>query len=218
MLDPKTHLVKQLRIHLKPMFVQRAAPDVKTTEVIIDYSQINPGATFADGKFAWTPPEGARDVAAARQPAESEAKTALEGKSAPAFQLTSLEGKTVSLADLKGQVVVLDFWASWCPPCIESLPHMGKLYEQKRDDGVKVFAINVAEDKAAVEAFLKSKNIDIPVLLDKDGSVARKYNATSIPQTVVIGKDGTVKNVFACFGKDTLTKVREAIDSANKAG
>lgn len=214
-LDPKTHLVKQFSIDLKPMFGQRGATDVKTAEVIIDYSQIDPAATFADDSFAWIPPEGARDVAAASQSTESDTEKALVGKSAPAFQLTSIEGKTVSLADLKGQVVVLDFWASWCPPCVESLPHMGKLYEQKRDDGVKIFAINLAEDKAAIEGFLKSKKVDIPVLMDTDGSVAMKYNATSIPQTVVIGKDGTVKSVSLGFGKGTLEKVRKAIESAN---
>ncbi len=80
-----------------------------------------------------------------------------------------------------------------------------------RDDGVKVFAVNLGEDKAKIEAFLKSKRVAVPVLLDAQGEVARKYNVVSIPQTVVIGKDGTVKNVFIGLGENSFEQIRKQV-------
>ena len=213
--NPKTHLLKQFRVDMKPILVARGASEVKAAEIVIDYSAVKSEVTFGDDSFAWVPPEGARDVREARQSGQGDGSPGLVGQPAPDFQLNSVEGRTVSLADLNGKIVVLDFWASWCPPCIKSLPHMGDLYLQKRDEGVEIFAVNMAESVDTVEAFLKSKELNIPVLLDKDGSVANQYNVASIPQTVVIGKDGIVKNVFKGFGDDTISSVREAIESAN---
>ena len=132
-LDPETHLVRQLRVDLKSALAQRGAKDIKAAEVVVDYSDVRVNVAFAPTRFAWTPPEGAQDVSAQRGPAEQQAEATLVGKPAPDFELKTLDGKSVSLADLKGQVVVLDFWASWCPPCIESLPHLGKLYAEKRE-------------------------------------------------------------------------------------
>lgn len=216
-LDADTHLLKRFRVDLKSALEQRGAKDVKVAEVVVDYSQIKTGLDFPETHFAWTPPENAQDVAAARVPAEEEAEKALVGKPAPDFQLKTLDGKSVSLAELKGQVVVLDFWASWCPPCIESLPHLGKLYQEKQGKGVKVFAVNVAEDKAKVETFLKSKNVTVPVLLDSKGDAAKKYNVTSLPQTVIIGKDGTVKKVFVGLGADSFEQIRNEIAREGEA-
>ncbi len=135
----------------------------------------------------------------------------------PIFSSRCSTEKACRLAELKGQVVVLDFWASWCPPCIESLPHLGKLYQEKQDKGVKVFAVNVAEDKAKVEMFLKSKNVTVPVLLDSKGDAAEKYNVSSLPQTVVIGKDGTVKKVFVGLGADSFEQIRNEIAREGEA-
>lgn len=210
-LDGDTHLLKQLRVDLKSSLEQRGVKEIKLAEVVVDYTSVKTGLDFPQTHFAWAPPQDARDVTASRGPAEQQANAALVGEPAPNFQLKTLDGKTVSLAELKGQVVVLDFWASWCPPCIESLPHLGKFYQETRDDGVKVFAVNLGEDKAKIEAFLKSKRVAVPVLLDAQGEVARKYNVVSIPQTVVIGKDGTVKNVFIGLGENSFEQIRQQV-------
>ena len=209
-LDPDTHLLRQLRVDLTPPLVQRGLKEVKVAEAVVDYTSTKTGVEFAENHFAWVPPPDAKDVTGAGQQAEQQAGAALIGKPAPDFQLTTLDGKSVSLADLKGQVVVLDFWASWCPPCIESLPHLGKLYDEKQD-GVKVFAVNLREEKSKIEAFLKSRNLNVPVLLDSEGEVASEYNVISIPQTVVIGKDGTVKNVFVGLGDDGFDAIRREV-------
>jgi thiol-disulfide isomerase/thioredoxin len=113
--------------------------------------------------------------------------------------------------------VVLDMWATWCPPCRASLPHLDKLYQSVKDKGVNVFAVNLQEEQEDVEKFVKTTKLTVPVLLDKDGAVAQSYKASAIPQTVVIGKDGKVTKVFVGFGgEETAKEMKEAVEKAMK--
>jgi len=157
------------------------------------------------------------DEVAAGDEDESEASKALLGKPAPSFKLKDLDGKDVALSELKGSVVVLDFWATWCGPCVMSLPKIDELNKDKKGDGLKVFAVNQSEDKELVQGFIKSKGLTLPVLLDSDGKVGNKYKADAIPETVVIGKDGTVRKVFVGAGPNTEKSLREAVETAMKA-
>ena len=211
LLDPKTHLIRRITADLKPAFEQQGAPDVKAAEFVIDYTTTETGAKFDENHFAFLPPQGAQDLNQERQ-AAAQQQDSLVGKPAPDFKLHTLDGRMVTLSEFKGQVVLLDFWASWCPPCRESLPHLGKMYGQK-DDGVKVLAVNMGEGAVQVQAFADAQNLKIPILLDKDSSVAQKYNVNSIPQSVVIGKDGTVQRVFVGLGPDTFSEIRQTIAS-----
>ena len=216
-IDPQTHLIRRITADMQPALKESGAADVKQAKFVIDYTTITPGAKFEKNHFAWSAPAGAQDVAAARPAAEKSAQANLVGKPAPDFKLDSLNGKSVSLSDFKGQVVLLDFWASWCPPCQESLPHLGQVYGEK-NDGVKVLAVNMGEQREAVQAFVKQQNIDVPVLLDPKNQVAQKYNVSSIPQSVIIGKDGQVKKVFVGMGPDTFKQIRQEIQSLQGDG
>ena len=120
----------------------------------------------------------------------------------------------MSLADLKGHVSVLDFWATWCGPCVESLPHIDKINSDYADKGLKVYAVNLQETKPQVQKFLMSQKLTLPVLLDSDGATAKNYMANAIPETVIIGKDGVVKKVIIGFGGGD--PVREAVDAEMK--
>jgi len=112
---------------------------------------------------------------------------------------------------------VLDLWATWCPPCRASLPHLDKLHEEMKDKGVKVYAVNVQEEKADVEQFIQQTNLKTPVLLDSKGEVSQKYKANAIPQTVVIGKDGKVARVFIGFGGEQSARdLKAAVEAAMK--
>lgn len=213
LIDPNSHLVRRLSIDMKPSLEKSGASQVKNALVTIDYTTIKTNAEFGDRFFAWSPPEGAKEIKPAEEP-ESPAQS-LTGKPAPDFSLKSLDGsQTVALSDLKGQTVVLDFWATWCPPCVRSLPHLQELHEKIKDRPAKVYAVNLREDREKVEAFLKQKKLNIPVLLDSEGDVAEKYLVSSIPQTVVIGPDGNIKKVYVGFSpgmpaeleKDVLTE------------
>ena len=215
LLDPGTHLVKRFGLGANPAMLKEGAANTNQLSAVseVTYASVRPGLKFERGHFDWSPPEGAKDLAALQQEG-SAAK--LEGKPAPQFSLKTLSGKAVSLEDLKGQVVVLDFWATWCPPCVKSLPELGKLHQDAGGKGVQVFAVNVQEDKQKIEGFLKSQEVSVPVLMDQDGDVAMKFNVTAIPQTVVIGKDGEVKKVFVGATPQTYEQIRGEVESAKK--
>jgi thiol-disulfide isomerase/thioredoxin/outer membrane lipoprotein-sorting protein len=214
LLDPSTHLVRQIRIDRKAEIQKRGVEDVKTADVTFDYTSTKVGDAPAPEQFAWSPP---RDATVAKEEVSEEAgaaATALEGKPAPDFKLTAIDGSSVSLADLKDHVIVLDFWATWCGPCVASIPHIDQINADLSDKGLKVFAVNLQEAKPLVQKFIVSKKLTLPVLLDTDGATGKKYLANAIPETVIIGKDGLVKKVFVGFGGDE--PLRTAIDAEMK--
>lgn len=218
LIDPATSLVRRATIDISEQLVSQGAPEVKKAQVTIDYTSSTPDAAAepAPDAFAWTPPAGAKDAAQQQQGGEAGPAAALEGKPAPDFKLKGLDDQDVALADLKGQVVVLDFWATWCGPCVVSLPKIDKLHQEKKDAGVKVFAVNLREDKELVQGFMTSKKLSLPVLLDSEGATGEAYQAQAIPQTVVIGKDGTIAKVFVGAGPNTEAQIREAVETALK--
>ncbi|MDB5300242.1 MAG: redoxin protein, partial [Phycisphaerales bacterium] len=149
--DPQTHLVRRSMTNIKAMLEKQGVPDVKNASFTIEYATTTPGGDLPDTQFAWAPPEGAKDIKAMQTAAaaggdEPNPADALVGQEAPAFKVTGLDGKEVSLSDLKGKVIVLDFWATWCPPCRASLPHLNKLYDEKKGEGLQVFAVDQQED------------------------------------------------------------------------
>ena len=118
--------------------------------------------------------------------------SALLGKDAPAFKLATLDGGSFELGKEKGNVVVLDFWATWCGPCVRSLPGLIETMTQFPADRVKFVGINQAEAPAQVKRFLETRGWKLAVALDAGQNVARQYGVDGIPQTVVIGPDGKV--------------------------
>ncbi len=160
-------------------------------------SESQPAATFA-----FTPAEGAKKVDSLRgemmKPVEQPDPKALMGKPAPEFELPMLgaSGGPVKLSDHKGKnVVILDFWATWCGPCRKGLPVLNEVAQQFKDKGVVLYAVNLQEDQAKVTSFMEKVKWDVKVLLDADGGVARKFNVSPIPHTVYIGRDGVIHEV-----------------------
>jgi len=216
-LDPSTHLVRQATLDARGVLKEQKAPDVNKATITIDYTTITPDGAVDGDSFAWAPPEGAKDYAKqATVEEERDSAAMLENKNAPDVKLKGMDDKQVTLAQFKGQVVILDFWATWCGPCRASLPHLQELYEAKKGDGVKVFAVDQQEEKDVVQKFINETKLTVPVLLDTDAQVGQKYYVSGIPQTVVIGKDGKVKKVLVGFGPDTPQELAKAIGDAQK--
>ena len=158
-------------------------------------------------------PARPRPLARQTPPAEQEDTTTLTGQPAPGFKLQSLDGNPIALSELKGNVVVLDFWATWCPPCRKSLPHLQKISADSslKQKGLRVIAVNVREAKDKVQDFLKQNNYDFAVALDSDGATTEKYLIHGIPTTVVVDPAGLVQRVFIGFGDQSEKMMDEAI-------
>nr|WP_239587423.1 redoxin domain-containing protein [Bacillus pakistanensis] len=119
-----------------------------------------------------------------------------EGSMAPDFTLTTLDGQTVSLSDYKGKKVIINFWATWCPPCRAEMPHMQNFYEEASEkENVEILAVNVTDlDKGekAINQFVSEYKLTFPILLDKEGNVSGRYQAVAFPTSYIIDTQGKI--------------------------
>jgi len=115
-----------------------------------------------------------------------------ESRPAPYFAAVTPEGKKVSLDDLKGKLVILNFWATWCPPCRLEMPSMEKIYNEFKGEGLEVVAINFMEGPESIKAFLKENDLTFTVLMDKAGEISQSYGVHALPITFLIGRRGNV--------------------------
>lgn len=120
---------------------------------------------------------------------------AAAGSPAPGFQLQTLDGTAVSLADYQGDVVVINFWATWCPPCRAEMPGIQAVYETYKADGLTVLAVNAQEDTDTIQAFLQETGFTFPVLPDPYGQAIRAYGVRSFPATFILNRDGNIDTI-----------------------
>lgn len=120
-----------------------------------------------------------------------------KGFLAPDFTLETLDGKTVTLSDLRGQAVIVNLWASWCGPCRLEMPAFKKVYEEYKARGLVILAVNSTsqDSRAAVETFVKEFQLPFPIPMDYDGTVSRLYRLNALPSTFFIGRDGVITKV-----------------------
>ncbi len=116
------------------------------------------------------------------------------GGPAPSFELRNLQGAAVKLSDLKGSTVVLNFWATWCVPCIKEMPELQKAHRSLKDKGIKILAVNFGERETKVQEFVEEYKLDFPVLLDTFGTVAEEYKVIKLPVTYFITPQGIVRD------------------------
>jgi len=190
--------------------------DMRRTTVYSDWKINEP---IAPETFQFQPPADAEKVESFTAGGAREQKASpLVGQVAPDFSLKDLEGAEVKLSSLRGKVVVIDFWATWCPPCVRSLPVLIEATKAFQDQGVVFYAINAREDAAKIQEFLKSKELNLPTLLDADGSVMKLYGVQSIPQSVVIDKEGIIRGVHVGFSPDLKSKLTSELEALVKGG
>lgn len=130
--------------------------------------------------------------------ASSRPPLAHQGFSAPDFSLTSLEEETIRLADLRGQAVILNFWASWCSPCRTEMPALERAYQQYQSQKIIVLAVNATQqdDLERVRAFVADLKLTFPILLDELGETMRLYRVTALPTTFFIDAEGVIQEVI----------------------
>ena len=162
-------------------------------------------ATLPDSTFAFQAPAGAQEVTQIG-PQQQSTHSDFEGRPAPDFTLTDLAGKPVKLSSLRGKVVLLDFWATWCGPCRIEMPRVQKLHREFRAKGLVVYGVNVGEGAAKVRPFLTKNSYTFPILLDREKSVMEKYGVNGIPTLVIVDRKGTVHSYFVGVREDSVLR------------
>jgi len=138
---------------------------------------------------------------------------------APALKLENIDEDIIDIKDLKGKVVIVNFWATWCPPCRKEMPYLERLYSKVKDKGVEVLAVNVGEDSDRVFSFLSNltPEPEFQALLDKDSKVFKRWKVRGLPTTFIVNKEGKI--VYKAIGGrefDHQVIVNKIIELSNK--
>src|SRR3989304_5771432 len=149
------------------------------------------------GALVWVLQAGQEDTEGASQPVAFGGKGSgpapTAGPPAPDFTLTSLDGKKVSLADYRGKVVLLNFFATWCPPCRAEMPDLEATYKELKSQGFEVVAVDLQEDQNTVSGYAKSLGLSFTIVLDRGADVFGQYRITGLPTSYFIDRDGVVR-------------------------
>jgi len=131
--------------------------------------------------------------------------------SAPDFTLKSLEGSNLRLEEYRGQVVLLNFWASWCGPCRQEMPLLDRLHHRYEDTGFAVLGVNVEGETAPAQEIVDKTNVTCPILIDDGQKVSEMYNLQAMPSTVVIDRDGVVRYIHLGYKPGDEAKYVEVV-------
>ncbi|WP_342600068.1 thiol-disulfide oxidoreductase ResA [Psychrobacillus sp. FSL H8-0483] len=118
------------------------------------------------------------------------------GDDAPDFALVDMNGEKHQLSEYKGQGVFLNFWGTWCKPCEREFPLMDKQYQEYKDQGLQILAVNVGESDFVVQKFIDRKGLTFPVLIDDNKSVMETYNINPLPTTLLINPEGKIEKII----------------------
>jgi peroxiredoxin len=136
-----------------------------------------------------------------------------EGARLPEIGLNDLSGKRVDLASLKGKVVIVDFWATWCAPCKQELPLLEKLYQKYKGRGLVILGVSVDQEEANVGAFVKQLKLSFPIVHDKAHSVADRVKPPKMPSSYVVDRNGVVRHLHGGFRSGDEGKIESEINA-----
>jgi len=137
--------------------------------------------------WTWVSRPNANNGSTQRSPSEA---------MAPTLDLPMLEGGRVDLAQLRGKVVVLNFWATWCPPCRAEMAELNATHHALGERGLMVLGVNQAQDQQTVQQFMKEQNLSFPIALDQRGEVSQRYRVIALPTTFIIDRAGHIREVL----------------------
>ncbi|QDT03550.1 Thiol-disulfide oxidoreductase ResA [Rubripirellula lacrimiformis] len=220
----------RMLIDMTPMLIasdQVHVPDGFSYQVRYDFLTWRMSGDVDAALFAFTPADDATQYESLDDYFQSIAGATKEhpllGQTAPRFLAITSEGKNFNSQSLKGRVIVLDFWATWCTPCVAAMPVIKKVTDRFADQGVVMVAVNTGQEREEVIEFLKEQKLKLNVVLDPEGKIADGFVVDAIPQTILIGKDGIIEAVHVGFDGDAdletrLTDELEVLSIGGKLG
>ncbi len=141
----------------------------------------------------------------------SSARALIPGDAPPPIDMPDLTGENVELAALKGKVVLVDFWASWCRPCKQEMPVLEALHEKYAAQGLVIVGVNIDSSSKKMNKFLKGTPVSFRIVHDRKLVVANRYEPETMPTSYLIGKDGTLRHVHEGFGKGDAGALEERL-------
>ncbi len=193
-------------------------PDIEV-DIRVQYSgwKINP--PVEPGAFAFVVPEGAEKKESFAEMMRPKDPRDLIGKAAPDFSAAMLDGSQFKLADHKGKnIVIIDFWATWCGPCVYGLPVLNEVANAYKDKGVVFIAVNQGDSPETIKQFQEKKSLVLPVGLDQAASIGSRYYVGGIPQTVLVDKEGKVATVHVGLPVDLKGMLSQELDTLLAGG
>ena len=175
------------------------------------------GSSGSEDETAAQTEEAAESEAAEDAETEAEAGSedaAAEAEKAPDFEAELADGTTLTLSEEEGKVILLNFWATWCNPCVEEMPALQHLYDDYNASEVQILAIDCAETKGEVDGFISDNGYTFPFAYDENGAIGELYPTNGIPYTVIIDQKGNIAETFiGSEGADAqYEKYKAAID------
>jgi thiol-disulfide isomerase/thioredoxin len=206
--DKKLLIAMQTSTSMKMDFPNIPAPGMAALEMhqTIVVKNLKIDQPVDDALFTFTPPEGAKEVKELNFASAALPKADLTGKDAPAFEIRGLDGKLFNSTALRGKTVLLDFWATWCVPCRQSMPSVEKIYAEYKERGLVALAVNVEEAREVLEEFVKKTPFAYPVALSGESGILDAYKVTAYPTFVLIGSDGKVIAHEIGFGGEQMLR------------
>lgn len=190
-------------------------PELERAELVLRYNDVQVNQPIPDAEFVFKVEEGMKKVEQfdMRGDAGPDPQKALIGKPAPAIRAKMLDGSDFDLASLKGRIVLLDFWATWCGPCVQAMPKVQKVAEKFADRNVTILGVNSdGGDTKKVSAFLEKRKITLGQVMDADGSIGSAYAVTGIPCMVFIDAGGVVQDVHVGAGPSIERELTQSIE------
>ncbi len=215
LIDPQTHLLREmtLTLRLDPIMAAQLPGSPPRFHWAIAAKPIN--QPLAEGTFRFDA-EGSEAFASVQEMVQGRQQPQQQDDmGVPPLKLAALQGDPFDLAQAGDDVIVLDFWATWCGPCVQSLPLIQKFHDWAKEQNkpVRVYAVNVAEAAEDVQAFVNEHNLTLPVLMDSDGAASSAFNVTGIPATFVIHR-GRVVNAHVGLKADMEDLLKRDVEQA----
>ena len=140
----------------------------------------------------------------------------VKADAAPDFTLKSSSGKNIRLSELKGRIVMLNFWATWCGPCAEEIPQLNELYESLDPYDFELLGINLDEDQSKAIHLANKLDVNFPVLFDEDKSVSKSFDIKAMPTTIIIDRAGRVRHVNKGYKKGYIERYHRQVQALRK--